>query len=184
VIAGASKVTENMNEPTRLLTRTVLGRSLPVPALGLQTTVVCETQTMVPEVVAPTCEDKDVSAPSSTPKLTPEMVTAALPEVGEFVTVRTVMTGLSNVKKAANVPLTEKSATDELKPPPVPGCTAHKRTVLVTQDVVAHLVRPTFVVGVRFSAPNSDPKIVRRTTGSAEVAVFVAPVASDTTGAS
>jgi len=38
---------------------------------------------------------EDVVDVSSIPKFTPERVIAALPEVGEFVAARTVMTGLS-----------------------------------------------------------------------------------------
>lgn len=82
------------------------------------------------------------------------------------------------------MPATEKSWTIVLKLAPVPGPTEHRRAVVLTQDVVWHLVLPTKVEGVRFKAPNSVPASVRRTTGSPEVGMFDAPVTSDTAGAS
>lgn len=82
------------------------------------------------------------------------------------------------------MPATEKSWTIVLNLAPVPGPTEHRRAVVLTQDVVWHLVLPTKVDGVRFKAPNSVPKSVRRTTGSPEVGMFDVPVTSDTAGAS
>jgi len=127
---------------------------------------------------------EDVVDVSSIPKFAPERVIAALPEVGVFVAARTEMTGLSYVIDAEKVPATEKSWTIVLNLAPVPGPTEHRRAVVLTQDVVWHLVLPTKVEGVRFKAPNSVPASVRRTTGSPEVGMFDAPVTSDTAGAS